>query len=347
MTDRPTTDRPAVGLEIRRARPGEDAALLDLLTTSMGQDDAVAWSLDFWRWKHEANPFGRSPVLVAEMDGRLVGLRAFMHWRWQAGTRSVAAVRAVDTATHPDARGQGVFRRLTLRLRDEMERDGEGFVFNTPNAMSRPGYAKMGWSLVGRPTVWMRPVRPVRLARALAGDGLGGDEEAPPAVDAEPAVAALGRPEVESVVLAAAGTDARYHTVPTLEYLRWRYADVPSLSYAAVASGEGEHGAVAFVRTRQRGPFRELRVCDLVVGPRGASAARRLLRRVSRLGDVDAVVAMGAPGLTAATLVRVGYLPVPRSGPLLAAYPLAVPPGSPDPSRLASWAPSIGALELF
>ena len=174
-----------------------------------------------------------------------------------------------------------------------------------------------------------------------------GDEEAPPAVDAEPAVAALGRPEVESVVLAAAGTDARYHTVPTLEYLRWRYADVPSLSYAAVASGEGEHGAVAFVRTRQRGPFRELRVCDLVVGPRGASAARRLLRRVSRLGDVDAVVAMGAPGLTAATLVRVGYLPVPRSGPLLAAYPLAVPPGSPDPSRLASWAPSIGALELF
>ena len=152
-------------LHIRRATASDEAALLELLRVSMGED-AVPWTSAYWRWKHEANPFGASPVLVAEADGRFVALRAFMRWTWQSGDRAVPAVRAVDTATHPDYRGRGLFKRLTLRLRDEMEAEGIGFVFNTPNAQSRPGYLKMGWSLVGKPTLWVRPVQPVRLARA-------------------------------------------------------------------------------------------------------------------------------------------------------------------------------------
>ena len=58
----------------------------------------------FFRWKHLDNSFGASPMWVAELDGRLVGVRTFLRWRFRRpdGT-TFAAVRAVDTAFAADA----------------------------------------------------------------------------------------------------------------------------------------------------------------------------------------------------------------------------------------------------
>ena len=233
-------------LRLRRAAPDDESAVLELLRVSMGED-AVPWTPEYWGWKHEANPFGRSAVLLAEADGQLVGLRAFMRWTWRSGGRAVSAVRAVDTATHPAYRGRGIFKRLTLRLRDEMAEEGAGFVFNTPNAQSRPGYLKMGWELVGKPTLWVRPVRPVRLALALRREGLGGDEAESPPVDAPAAADVLARPEVQSLLVASRDTTGHtaYHTRLDHEYLRWRYALIPGFAYQAVVEGEGPDGALA------------------------------------------------------------------------------------------------------
>ena len=66
-------------------------------------------------------------------------------------------MRAVDTATHPDYQGRGIFSRLTLHAIDELRADGVAFVFNTPNDQSRPGYLKMGWQPVARLPVLFRP----------------------------------------------------------------------------------------------------------------------------------------------------------------------------------------------
>ena len=334
-------------LRIRRAKQNDEPALLDLLRVSMGED-AVSWTPDYWRWKHASNPFGASPVLVGEADGQLVALRAFMRWTWRSAGQDVAAVRAVDTATHPDYRGRGLFKRLTLRLRDEMHEEGTAFVFNTPNAQSRPGYLKMGWSLVGRPTLWARPVRPVRLAMALRREGLGGDEGEPPVMDAERAGVAFAVTAVRAIVEAAQDGATAYHTAPTMDYLRWRYADVPGFTYYAAAKGEGADGALLVVRARRRGALRELRICDLITGPTPEAHrnVRMLLGRLPRVADVDVVLGMRPPGLGAGALVSAGYLPAPRIGPILTAYPLAVG-ALPDPCSLSNWQPQIGVLELF
>ncbi len=156
-------------IDIRRADASADLpAVLDFMVECFGEDTILS-SREFWRWKHDRNPFGASPVLVAEAEGRIVGLRAFMRWQWQSGGNTVPAVRAVDTVTHPDWRGRGIFTRLTLRLVEEMQEEGVAFVFNTPNARSRPGYLKMGWQDVGRVSLWVRPLRPWRCLRALVG----------------------------------------------------------------------------------------------------------------------------------------------------------------------------------
>ena len=158
-------------LDVRRATDDDLAAVLDLLQASLGwvPDDAYA---RFFTWKHHESPFGRSPAWVAidpAAGDRLVGFRTFSRWQFARGDATLAAVRAVDTATHPDYQGRGIVSLLTRQALDELRAEGVAFVFNTPNDRSRPGYFKMGWQLVERLPVTATPRSPLsllRLARA-------------------------------------------------------------------------------------------------------------------------------------------------------------------------------------
>ena len=101
---------------------------------------------------------------VATDGDKIVGLRAFMRWEFVRGGEVLHAVRAVDTATHPDYQGKGLFTAMTMHGLDVIKDDGIDFVFNTPNDKSRPGYLKMGWQEVGKLPVAIRVAGP-RAAR--------------------------------------------------------------------------------------------------------------------------------------------------------------------------------------
>ncbi len=139
-------------LDVRALGPTDRSAVLELLSLSLGRGErrTEAW----WRWKHELNPCGPSLLMGAFDGSRLVGLRAFLRWRLRWDGSEHAAVRAVDTATHPDYRGRGIFRSLTMKGLGMLADEGTEWVFNTPNDNSYPGYLKMGW----------RPVADLRMA---------------------------------------------------------------------------------------------------------------------------------------------------------------------------------------
>jgi GNAT superfamily N-acetyltransferase len=144
-----------VNQELRPYRDGDEEQVLSLLSSSLGwmPDDQHA---RFFRWKHLQNPAGRRRCGWTRA-GEIIGFRALMRWRFLIDGEPVKAVRAVDTATHPSARGEGVFRDLTMHALDELRAEGVGFVFNTPNDQSRPGYLKVGWIELGRPRGRFRP----------------------------------------------------------------------------------------------------------------------------------------------------------------------------------------------
>lgn len=141
---------------IRKPKSEETEQIIQLLQASLGEG-LLKKSTQIWNFKHVENPFGISPVLVAEDNGILVGVRALMQWRWQIGDKVWVSYRAVDTATHPDYQGKGIFTSLTLKALEEVQKTGESFVFNTPNDKSRPGYLKMGWLPVGKVNVALVP----------------------------------------------------------------------------------------------------------------------------------------------------------------------------------------------
>ena len=331
--------RPAI--TIRPFASADESQVLSLLGAALGGGPAGQRPARFFRWKPLENPFGPSLMLVAEADDRIVGLRAFLRWRFVAGDASFAAVRAVDTATHPDYQGMGVFSRLTKAALAALEGQAD-LVYNTPNAASRPGYLKLGWREVGRVPVALRVRRPVRFATGLrrSADRM----RARPAVAAEPAAQLLKRgDEVERLLAELRPDHRRIRTPMDLRYLRWRYGAAPLLGYGGVGVEEDGHlRGLALFRVRPRGGLWEATVAEVLVAGGDPRTTRRLLAKVASAAAVDHLTLRAPDGVVP---IRAGYLRAP-GGISFVVRPLR--DGIvPDPSALGAWALSLGDLEVF
>lgn len=324
-------------IEIRGLEADDEPAVLDLLAASLGwmPDDLHA---RFFAWKHRENSFGKSPAWVAvdtATEGRIAGLRIFLRWEFERDNSVRRAVRAVDTATHPDYRGRGIFSALTLRAVEAMRAEGVDWVFNTPNEQSRPGYLKMGWQQVGRLPVQVRPrlpFGPLRMARAR----VPAEKWSLPSDAGRSAAETFADRDAVASLLASAPAGSGVHTRRTPEHLRWRYGFEP-LAYRAVLAGTtSADGAVVF-RLRRRGTATEATVCEVLVPGGDARVASRLLRRVVDESGADYAIALrhGRPWL--------GFVPLPRQGPVLTWRDVT----DTHMPALGEWRLSLGDVELF
>lgn len=327
------------GLVIRAGTAGDLPEILGLLAAAMSRDTADDRFEALYRWKHEENAFGASPAWVMvdpENDGRIAGVRVFMRWEFVVGGEVRRAVRAVDTATHPDYQGRGIFTRLTMHALESVRDEGVHFVFNTPNDQSRPGYLKMGWEQVGRLPIACRPRSPLALARMIAAR-----------VPAErwsletdlglPVDEALADTEALASLLASRPAFAALRTNASARFLRWRYG-TPLLHYRALVGTGGVADGLALFRVRRRGAAREVVLADVVAPGDDPRRRRSLTRAVARLGAGDYVLRLGGPAVSADGFVR-----LPRQGPILTRRAV----NAEAPADLRSWSLTLGDVELF
>jgi GNAT superfamily N-acetyltransferase len=324
----------APALALRAYTQADEPGVLELLQKSLGwvPDEEYA---RFFGWKHRDSPFGRSPAWVATVGERIAGFRTFLRWEFEIDGEPVCAVRAVDTATHPDFRGQGVFSALTLGALEELRSDGVAFVFNTPNERSQPGYLKMGWQPVGQLRVLAR-TRSVTALGRLARARTPAEKWSQPCSAGRPIADVLAdQPAVETLVSSVSQDGVR--TRLSGPYLAWRYG-FPTLAYRAIPADDGDISAgLAIFRVRRRGTALEAAICEELVPGADPSTTRRLLRRVLRDSGADYAVRL------AAGRPRAGFVPVPGQGPHLM-WKGVVERRMPHPSV---WRLALGDVELF
>ncbi len=338
-----TEPRPAESVQLESLSSTKTKELVELARVSLGESP-IFRTPEFWNWKHQHSPFGESLGFVARAATGLAGMRVFMRWTWYSQGAAVPCVRAVDTATHPDWRRRGLFKQLTKRGLEDAAENGVRAVFNTPNEKSLPGYLKLGWRPLGRIPLWVKPLRPLRALARLARQRLGGHAFATNPAPLRPAAAALQ--ESNSAAFGAGFTgETRFHTLPTPEYLRWRYADPPGLRYGAAAGAR----ALVIYRLRWRRGLLELSLCEVLANDDGSSQdeAVSIVRELAANTNADYAVAIGASGTPeSACFRRSGFRETSRLGPTLVVRPVAGGDlgGLVD---LDSWRLSIGAMELF
>lgn len=322
---------------IRRATEADLDAVLEVAGAALGWAPGEPHEVLF-RWKHRENPFGASPMWVAEDDEGVVGFRAFLRWRFvDAAGATWSAVRAVDTATTPRAQGRGVFTALTRHALDELRAEGVDFVFNTPNDQSRPGYLKMGWTDVGRVPIGVQVGSPAALAR-MARARVPAEKWSVADAPGEPAADVLADHEAVQDLLDACRRPDGLSTERSPAFVHWRYR-LPELAYRVRLVGRSLAEGCCIYRVRRRGAAREATVTDLLLPAGSEGRAGALLRAVRRTTGADYVIAT-----TAGATGRRGLVPLPGQGPRLVHRTVASPAPAPP---LAAWRLTMGDLELF
>jgi GNAT superfamily N-acetyltransferase len=317
---------------MRPAAADDRRDILTLLERALGWDSDSRHEALF-AWKHERNAFGPSPAWVAWDGDHLVGFRAFLRWEFVRSGQTIRAVRAVDTATDPKHQRRGVFRQLTLHALDALRNDGAGFVFNTPNERSRPGYVSMGWQVIGRIPLAARRAAPggiFRMARARVPADLWSAESS----DGEPAAAVLEDDKALCELVSSQPRPRGMVTQRSVEYLQWRYGFGP-LNYRGIVLHGDVAAGLALFRVRRRGAAREAALCEVVVPEGDAARGRRLVREVARTARADYLLRVAGP--------HDGCIPLPRQGPVLTSLPLHYSP----PAARGDWGLTLGDVELL
>jgi GNAT superfamily N-acetyltransferase len=332
-------------MQIRPANPQDKPAMIELLKKSLGEG-MIPKSEALWTWKHEQNPFGASFVLLAEENDTLIGLRAFMQWQWQWKGTVYKAIRAVDTATHPDHQGKGIFKKLTLQQIELCKQQGIHFVFNTPNDQSRPGYLKMGWVQQGRMPLKLKVLNPILLGLKLAfkkGKTTSATDDPTPLQQWDPRVFEIMDNYVPQTDL--------LNTVLSSAYIRWRYTDNPLFRYVYFTDYES---FLLIGRIKPHSFTRELRLVDFMF-LNNSSTNRRINSRLSKLvipfcknNNIQVISFSGQQYQSYKTHLNwMGILPVQNRGPIVTLRDLNMNERFPELLDIKNWGYSLGDMELF
>ncbi|SOC80321.1 Acetyltransferase (GNAT) domain-containing protein [Salinimicrobium sediminis] len=235
-------------MEIREATEIDIPKIVLVLKASLGEDQ-LKLSEEVWKFKHTNNPLGKSIVLVAVKNEKIVGVRALMRWQWQQGSKRFSALRAVDTATHPEHQGKGIFKKLTLKAVDVAKSSNDNFIFNTPNEQSRPGYLKMGWEQVGNIYVGIKPslsfLKPQKIDQVY---------------NVEKKISQFQLEGLCQTWNKKLESKPGLFTPKSADMLKWRYEDNPLQSYEVVS----DIGFYLAAYVKNRGWLKELRIADFL-----------------------------------------------------------------------------------
>jgi GNAT superfamily N-acetyltransferase len=132
--------------------------LRDLFAASFGMNR----SHDYDRWRFLDTPFGLAPTVVADDGEKLAGSYTIWPTMLNIGGEIVRGGQSMDTMTHPDYRGKGLFTRLAIACFDQLREEGYEALYGFPNENSYPGFIKrLNWDHVGDVPHWNRPITPL------------------------------------------------------------------------------------------------------------------------------------------------------------------------------------------
>ncbi len=106
---------------------------------------------DYLHWQYLANPHGRVIGVDAFMGGNLAAHYAIIPRRYRLGTQVFDAALSVNTATHPQHKGKGLFTKLAEATYLAAAQHGVKFVVGVANANSVGGFTrKLGFTALGQ-----------------------------------------------------------------------------------------------------------------------------------------------------------------------------------------------------
>lgn len=341
---------------IRPWHPGDAPGVREVLEASYGQAATPASVYDWWSFGPHKHPGG---FMVAEAEGRVVGVQPMGFHAYNDGSRSLKGGLLTGVAVHPEFRRLGIFTALIKACEAEAWRQGADFVTTMPNEKSRPGFLKLGYTDLGRRSLLLRPLR----ASALGGrfipvmGHLGGAGFA--------CLQALLKPERTTAAVQTQEVTTLPEDLPELEnrhaelypalrlhrtpvWWRWRYLDCPLSRYRFFEARSPDRRLLGFAvtTTEVRQGITLSYLMDLAVSDR--SVLGSLLVRIfacARSAGAHAMAVVGSSPPLLRDLARQGFWFVPQWAPVKRFYSVAR--FAPATSPPASWRQITGWYQML
>jgi GNAT superfamily N-acetyltransferase len=110
------------GLRIRFSQAGDEPAMLDLLTRAFDgwpNVDIDVPPIEYLRWKMSSHPVASQLHVVAEVDGKVIGLWLMGVQRYKLRDRVLLCRRGIETCVDPAYRNRGVMKAIRESTREK------------------------------------------------------------------------------------------------------------------------------------------------------------------------------------------------------------------------------------
>lgn len=200
---------------------------------------------EYLRWQYILNPAGKAIVVGARSDsGELAGQYVVIPLLFRIDGRIEKGSLSLNTLTHPDYRGRGLFTMMANETYSICKREGLSITLGFPNKSSYPGFVrKLEFKHIGNASVMFKVLSPVALLRSLLSIR-GAEKYAPSRFEnlelANPIISSSGF-ELRTISFEkhAESYDRmlRAQSVPRLsvykhsEFCQWRFHDIPTRRY--------------------------------------------------------------------------------------------------------------------
>jgi hypothetical protein len=336
----------------------------------MDKVQGVTTTKEEFAWWFGANPGGERNLVLARLDGAVVGCNSFTPYRMTFAGREETVGFPQKICVDDVCRGKGVFLKMQKRLEDAGAPRGVRLLLGFPNANAYPIWTGK-WSCLDLPALrlWLRVENPAAvLARGKVPRPVGAVIGAPYRL-----ALALGRKPRARGGLSLApierfdgGVDALWSRfLPSLPattgmivrshgYLNWRYLDAPAARYRALGLARGDElVGYAVVGLVEKWGLRLGTLCDLMVEPGGGERSARALLLDAAIHELrgqgaDAIAALQpATGGEVAQLAARLFVPTPRRFPVIAKVLDGAPGRDAELLRPGSLRFTLGDLDFF
>jgi len=160
----------ATSWSVRRYQSGDETQICALFETVFEKTMGPTESLKHWKWEYIENPVSRLEILVAADETRIVGQYSVIPVKMCVNGHYILSSLSLDTMTHSQYRGQGMFPKMATQLYEELGKTGIPITYGFPNENSIDAFLhKLSWKEIAPVPILIKPLAYMTITKALLG----------------------------------------------------------------------------------------------------------------------------------------------------------------------------------
>lgn len=216
---------------------GTAEELAALFATTFSEEYDIC-SPAFLQWQYFENPNGDAFIISArdKTNNELVGVRTVLPVQLTIEGQHVKAALAVNTFVRDDFRGMGVFSKTVRECHAQAPREGIEIIFSFPNTNSFHGYTKkLSYTCLGHVNYLVKPLNLLgTLQNVIFKNNKSSDFDIPEKQLSNGFNIVKYKDGLSAQIttfLNQVNKEHKITTVRTVDYLKWRYVNHPTIEY--------------------------------------------------------------------------------------------------------------------